>query len=240
MSNSGDTLGGNLWFRDEIKRKQSPSRVILQLNLLNYQKLKIKVRNTQKSLNYREYKTTFDQRPLSFGHISCILAAILITIITISDEFFFINIKWAVNKNVYFNTTTIILLHLKWKQDTLVELSQSGDNLDGHLEFRDESKRKRSPFRVILQSNTLNYHKLKKRDTQKLFNYREYETTKVWSKTLIVWTYSMQFSGHFDYNHDYIRWKLIFINIKWAVNRTVHFITKRFILLHLKGKKNSH
>jgi hypothetical protein len=58
LSNSGDTLGGHLEFRDEVKRKQSPSRVILQLNTLNYHKLKIKVTDTQKSLNYREYKTT--------------------------------------------------------------------------------------------------------------------------------------------------------------------------------------
>jgi hypothetical protein len=38
----GDPLGGHLEFRDEARGKQSPSRVILQLNILNYHKLKKK------------------------------------------------------------------------------------------------------------------------------------------------------------------------------------------------------
>ena len=73
------------------------------------------------------------------------------------------NIKWAVNRSVYLNTKIIILLHLKGKQEPLVEFSHFGDPLGGHLGFRGEAKGKQSPSRVILQLNILNYHKMKKK-----------------------------------------------------------------------------
>ena len=74
---------------------------------------------------------------------------------------FFINIKLAVNRNVYLDTIIFILLHLKENKQSLVEFSPFGDPLGGHLGFRGQAKGKQSPSRVILQLNILNYYDMK-------------------------------------------------------------------------------
>ena len=87
----GDPLGGHLGFRGEVKGKQSPSRVILQLNILNYHKMKKKSGILKNRLIIGSMKQRkFGQKPLSFGHIACILAAILIINMTIFHEIVFL------------------------------------------------------------------------------------------------------------------------------------------------------
>ena len=44
-SHSGDPLGGHIGFRGKAPGKKSPPQVILQLNILNYHKMKKKVRD---------------------------------------------------------------------------------------------------------------------------------------------------------------------------------------------------
>ena len=87
FSHFGDPLDGHLGFRDEAKGKQSPFRMIWQLNILNYHKMKKKSGILKNRLIIGSMKQRkFGQKPLSFGHIACILSAILIINMTIRHE----------------------------------------------------------------------------------------------------------------------------------------------------------
>ena len=112
-----DPLGGHLKFRDEARGKQSPSRVILQLNILNYHKLEKKsVIVTNRLIIGSMKQSKFDQKPLSFGHFACIVAAILIIIMNIFHKIVFLLTSSGLLTEMYISTQkNIILLHLKGK-----------------------------------------------------------------------------------------------------------------------------
>ena len=105
FSHFGDPLGGHLEFRDEARGKQSPSRVILQLNILNYHKLKKKsVIVTNRLIIGSMKQSKFGQKPLSFGHIACILAAILIINMTIFHKNVFVLTSSGLLTEMYIST----------------------------------------------------------------------------------------------------------------------------------------
>ena len=57
VSQFGDPLGGHLGFRSEARGKTCPIRFIQLLDILNYYKIKPKVWDPHKSLDYRVYET---------------------------------------------------------------------------------------------------------------------------------------------------------------------------------------
>ena len=66
-------------------------------------------------------QSKFGQKPLSFGHFACIVAAILIIIMNIFHKIVFLLTSSGLLTEMYISTQkNIILLHLKGKKQSLV------------------------------------------------------------------------------------------------------------------------